>query len=283
MIQRNARSRARAGAGGSLQAAVLGAFAGGAVFRASRFTPDGGTGKTANLVNVLDPSHTIAQATGAAQPALPSADARLVGANTITVPFAGAQRLVSTAAPSFWRKLHDGTACTFRAVFVPGADVGGDRVIAATGDDVGVYSSTELGWYMQFRTSTQVGVFATNGPSGLPSPQRILTGAGNMATADLAPNVVSCVDYSFSYAGGTPQWTVRHHGTVILSGDTVGGNIPTVADPASTLVVGADRLAGAPATMALHSLWFAPRVQTTAERLLWQKLIAAETGLVFTT
>jgi hypothetical protein len=257
-------------------------YAGGAVFRASSFTADGVTGKTLNLIDLLNPAHTASQAVGANQPALPAPNPLLSGSNTVTLPFAGAQWLVSNMLASFWKKLHDGTGCTFQAVFVPPADVGGDRVIAATGDDVGVYSSTERGWYHQFRTGMQTGVFATNGPTGLPSPQRILTGAGNIATLDMTANVVTCTDYSFLFTGGTPQWTVRHRGAVILSGDTIGGNIPNAGDPASTLVIGADRSGGAAATMALHSLWFAPQPLTTPQRALWQKMITAETGCVFT-
>lgn len=256
----------------SARVEALFAAAGGSIFRASRYAVDGVSGKVASFVDLVDPTHVLAQATGAAQTALPAANG--AAGNALTAPFAGTQYYASSRAPSAWKKLHDGTGVEIVAVFVAGADAGTEKVVWSTGVDASIYTSVQVGAYHQYRSgaSGDFGWFASNGAA------RILTGAGNIATTVTAgAGIYSDLSY-VEGAAAAQEWIARNKSATIFNGDSIAA--PSAADPAATLTLGANSTGTNGGTFGFHSLWFLPRVMTAAERTLFQQMIQAETGIM---
>jgi hypothetical protein len=217
------------------------------LFSGDSYSVDGVTAKVGALVDLLDPTHLAEQATSAAQCAVPTSDATLSGAQSLT--FNNAQYYVSNRAASAFRYLHSGP-CWSAAIFVPTAT--GQRIIAST-VRLSLISS-QVGWYMS-RSSTAAEIRAGNGTG-------IAVNAGPAATFS------SNARYSLGYdylEGASPEYHTRQSGSALSDGSS--GAAPVTTDPQSTLVIGASAADFAVLLQARLAFFMATPMQPTASQI----------------
>jgi hypothetical protein len=195
--------------------------------KANVYTVDGVTGKVATLpdcvqagtgIRVAYPLHAFAQATPAAQVALPSAVAGL--GNRLALPFALAQYYVSSALAGAWKAAHDGTGWTAVTVLSRTTVVG-----------------------VQF-------VWSTFGPTG-ETGSGVLTVGGSLFTQtyNAAANTVNAggagetaaATYNVSKfaTADSPDANLYRRTASIASSNATAG--VSAGDPAGTMVIGSDR------------------------------------------
>lgn len=158
MSRRPSRSR-RSVTRGSLFHSVLGLAAGRPVFTADRYLSDSSTGKTAAFVDWCDPTHVLAQSTGARQAAIPAAHADYGG--SLCASFAGGQFYVSSRAAAKWDFVHNGASCETFFVLTP-LDAAATAVLYATRTGAsGAQVYTAGGSYTYFVQASSGGIAAT--------------------------------------------------------------------------------------------------------------------------
>lgn len=234
-------------------------FSGGSVFTADFYAVDGVTGKVASIIDWLDPTHALVQATSANQVDVPTHDSALNGAKSFT--FAGSQRYVSNRAASAWKYLHgdSNTPSTTVAVFVPTTD--GSFAVSNTiwGTVRQQDGSSQNGAFCSYTTAT-----GTNEVTYRVTRSTTTTTLSSSTVTTFPQGVGTSVRTRYAEGAGTPEWVVRKLGTQIASGDSLAA--PATGNPQSSLTVGANAISfdrGLNARLAF--LAFAPKMLSTDE------------------
>lgn len=253
----------------TLQSAVLRLTGGRPFFIADRYTVDGGTGNVGSFVDLNDSTHTLAQAVGAAQVAVPAAHADFGG--RLCGTFAGASYYVSSRAASTWNYLHNGTGMEVVCVFTPtGVGAVVTNVIWGTvnGGSVATQSGAGFSWYPNTGNALH-GWFIANGTATQPIFQ--ITGANQFAV-----NTPTYSDISYIEAGAPNEFIGRCKSTALSSLNTA--SAPSAVDPQHTLYLGGNSAGAELGNFRWRMLAFFPQL-TADQRALVQQYIRADSGI----
>jgi hypothetical protein len=239
------------------------------LFDATSYTVDGVSGKVASMVDRMDGSHSLVQATSGKQVVVPVADSVL--SNRATFAFAGAQAYVSNRAASAWNYLHDGTGHWTAVVWALTSTASTQQSLWAT--------------YTDGQQAVERGAFCT--PNVITNIWQILRIAAANATyvVNQASNATSwSVETAYSTStqylegGGTPEIKNRKNAADLYTGDS--GRAPDTGDAAYSLVVGAG------ASQAFYWLrariacmMFAPKIPTAAQLAVLSAYTTARYGV----
>lgn len=250
---RGRRGHARNGAAGrTLAQRVASILAGGALFRADRFTPTGGN--VLNFVDVLDSTH-VATVTGTLT--APVVDVTMPNGTARTSNFTGTQYATSNRTPTYWRPLH-ASASTGLHVFVP-VDVGSAQIYVATRSSTG--GDTGMSFYHNGASSN--GYVSNAGVAAVDA----------LIPAALTTQVPTYTEYELS-AGSYRYAQKSAAGATGVPGALAAG------DPSGSLTIGSPT--GGPPFAGVFRFWgflYAPRTVTAAELSVLRSYIFAETGI----
>lgn len=200
------------------------------MFSADRFTIDGTSGKVSALVDWMDSTHTLAQATSANQAAAPAADSAVRGARSLT--FTGSQLYVSSRAASTWKYLHDGTGFAVVAVFVP--DTGGgsaaQNTIASTVRGADIASASGL--VLSYTTTTTTGGLVARVARANATPT-----INQTPTTVFTQSTAYSLRFDYLEGAGT-EYHLSKSGVSLATGASLAA--PTATDPQGTLTIGAN-------------------------------------------
>jgi hypothetical protein len=244
MTRRHGRRAARESRGTSLRSRVLGISSLYSFTHADTTTVDGGTGKVASFpdlvragsgIRAVDANHALAQAVGANQVVVPTADAGLGGKRTAA--FTGAEIYTSSAAASAWRKLHDGTGIEWFGVMNVTTVVAGSRFFLSTctgGAAAGIFwrhvadtpnaavtNGAAQVWNMSGTADTTGGTYYALTDNSAQSPKRrmfqraVETNTNSSATAPSAGDPE--LTLSVGGLGGAPGWIGNFAALMVFS------------------------------------------------------------------
>lgn len=191
---------------------------GGPVFTADYYSVDGGTGKVASFIDWNDPSHLLAQSSGALQVAIPAAHADFI--NKLCANFTGAEYYDSNRPQRDWATLHNGQGAGVYGVAT--CVTSGTRRLLNTRAGAG-----NLGWFVGVDTTPNL----THG---------ITTGAGvTIASSSQAITAGVPIQFTAQYKEGlTPaERAFKVTGVTEAAADSAAAPDPTI--PAATLRFGA--------------------------------------------
>lgn len=271
----HARSPRRNGAR-SLEAQVAAIMSGGSWFDADRYTVDGGTSKVGAFVDRMDSSHTLAQASGTFQVALPSPDPAFGGFNSALF---AAHYYDSSRPASAWKHLHDGTGCDVICVFAP-TTAATVNCMVATVAATSASDNSGIGFVLDFYNTGSSGqeFYIANGLGGGGGSMPVtIAGVGSTRTVGLP----SYAEASYK-ENASPEYASYNESTLIQSGTTT--NTPSSSNPTGTLRLGASRagIDGFHARMNWRELFLsAPgKVFSSGERAIIRQYIAQKYGMV---
>jgi hypothetical protein len=230
---------------------------------ASNYVLDGGTGKLRSLVDYIDATHIVTQASAGLQPAAPATTAAV--ANAMTTLFASSQ-LVSNRAASLWSFIHDGTGFDNICVVVPTVLSTGH--IWATASAAGILGGTAVGAALLPASDTSTYLRASNGPTAI---------INNNGATLLAVGTGSYIETSYSETS-SPEWTIWKKGTLVNSGSSAAA--PSASAPTTTLYVGTDGIGAFPGDFRLRSSYWWRHVLSAAEKTVARAFVQADTGVV---
>lgn len=214
-------------------------------------------GRVTSFVDVVDPTHELAQASSGNQVFTPTADASMAGALSATFVAANSNFYASNRAASAWRYLHNGTGQTTILVLVP-SNLTGVQYFAGTNND-----ATNSAGFDIIRNTNQYLSRAFRAAGG--NVYSVTTGL--VFTA----NVATFVGASLTSA----NYAVRVKSTTPSSG------APSTVDNTDGLPMhlGARRGAGLFADMRFRALYSWRRVLTAPELAIVYAHIQADTGI----
>lgn len=215
---------------------ALPSVAGGSVFRFGEYyVRDPFTDLYMGAVDDLDPTHLVRQTDPTRQPAIPDAEALVLGRPVLRLR--GQGWLDSTRAASAWKHLHDGSGGAWRHYFIPrGATLnGGINCLHAT---INYLGASQRGTAHQIidqnggtNERTSAWVFGGS-PSNLSSTTTALA-------ANVDKDVPTKVGWGYK-EGDSPEWVKYERNAIAASGNNA--NTPYALNPSFTLRIGAHHL-----------------------------------------
>lgn len=232
--------------------------AGGVFFTADRYTVDGVSGKTAALIDHLDPTHALSQATSATQCALPAADALF--RSQLSMTFAGAQYYDSNRSNEYWKFLHTGTGMTIATVYAPTTVTTVTAFASRIGGGAGCSMSrnaTGPAYNFTVQSATQVVISSPAGTPVLNTP------------------VVQSANHSES---ASPKWEHRI-GDVLINSGTTTNAVTTTASSSVPFRLGATGNASSLDSSRWVAILAIPQVWSADERATFLSYIHAAYGI----
>lgn len=206
----------------------LGGSTGDYRFEAGSYTVSGSN--AASFIDMISGTRSLAQATGANQCLIPTANADLN--NQLTASFSGSMWYDSTESASNWSFRHNGTGYTEVVVFRPTSALAvGILHATVRSQDVNTTTGSILG----YRTSGTNGVYwrVCNGTGTRPVEQ------DSMASAGVSNGTATYIVTSYG-SSASPNAVAALKSTTLFSGAQ--GGTPSAGAPSATLKLGANGL-----------------------------------------
>lgn len=193
------------------------------MIESDRYTVDGTTGKVSELLeksssaNGIGASHKLTQSTSALQCAVPAPSGTLFGQRPV-LTFVD-QRYSSSAAPSAWSFLHDGTGATVYLVCSFDGLAGSKYVLATS------YAGGAVGWNMGHAGGTALACLVSNGGAiAVPS-------GGTLSTS-------TAYQLRYRYAEGVSPEVDLYAQNALVTSENATSGAPSSSDPVATLMLG---------------------------------------------